>query len=691
MKGVDHRAVFWIPFLVTIILFSVFVFTFEYHSMQVAKRQLDEHARIIGDDLWHFNHPSAVEYLKLAANTSHYQHVSVVYKNGQIFEEVFSNTPTLWERVGIRLQLVHRVLLSSPVRYNKRSIGRIEAIWLPQTLFPSVLVFSFMNLLLIIFFLYQRVSREKIFLEEKVRERTEDLYEQKIEGELINKYLESVSNEFQALLDNSPVGILFNDFNRVIKRVNSEITRITGYLPEELIGGTTRIFYESKEIYEKHGRRNYPVLKREGFLQMDSEILRKDGTPVLCRWHARVITGVHDISGVVWILEDISLQQKMEKEILRVKKLESVGVLAGGIAHDFNNLLMAILGNISLAATMTRDNENVQEFLAIAEKASNRAKDLTSKLLTFASGGEPVKTAESLPQLLEDSASFVLSGSNVMCLYEFDDDVWPVKMDKGQINQVTQNLVLNAKQSMASGGTVTISCDNIDDGTLIPGLSKRAYVRLRVRDEGSGIEQSNLERIFDPYFSTKGKDANKGSGLGLAIVHSIVSKHGGLITVDSTVGEGSLFTVYMPAVPEAQPVSEYRTDTAAVFGKGRVLVMDDNRDICNVARNMLDYLGYESEEVYNGHDAVTLYERGLKQGERFDVAIMDLTIPGGMGAEEAVKLILAVDPKAKVIVSSGYVRDVVLENYQAYGFCANVSKPYQLSELSSVLKKVLDG
>jgi CheY-like chemotaxis protein len=263
-------------------------------------------------------------------------------------------------------------------------------------------------------------------------------------------------------------------------------------------------------------------------------------------------------------------------------------------------------------------------------------------------------------------------------------------MDKAQINQVIQNLVVNADQSMANGGVVSISCDNaVIAAEQVPGLEQGRYVRVSVRDSGIGITKDNIGRIFDPYFSTKGKNSTKGSGLGLSIVRSIIIKHGGNIMVDSSPGEGSTFTLYLPAMAEENFAKA--AGTAIADSKGRILVMDDEEIIRDVTCKMLSHLGYESERSSDGDEAITLYEDNFRRGRRFDAVIMDLTIPGGMGGQEAVTRLLELDPQAKVIVSSGYSHDPILVNFGSYGFCNIVSKPYQLHELSRVLADTLAG
>ena len=528
-------------------------------------------------------------------------------------------------------------------------------------------------------------------LEHKVDERTADLIDAKIEAEKINQDLRSAGARLQALLDNYPVGILFVGYDRVIKRVNAEMTRISGYSQEELEGDTTRKFYPSQESYEENGRRNYPNLRRKGVCELQNDLLRKDGTSVPCNWQGRIIETSEGLEGVVWSVEDISHRLRLEEELLKVKKLESIAVLAGGIAHDFNNILVAIIGNVSLAERLVEEKNQVRELLARAISASLRAKNLVVRLLAFASGGEPVRGSASLPELLRESVPFVLAGSNVKCEYDIPVALWSINMDRGQLDQVFQNLVLNADQSMPEGGTMTISCANVEvTADDIPGLRPGRYVRAEVRDSGHGIRSEHIDRIFDPYFSTKEKDSNKGSGLGLSIVHSIITRHEGMITVQPGPCKGTAFTLYLPALAEER-AEEERPQEVIVKGRGRVMIMDDEEIVRRVVCDMLSYLGYEGIEAGDGHEALSLYERFLREGQRIDAVIMDLTIPGGMGGREAVRRLLLLDPQARAIVSSGYFDASGMHDFRAAGFADIVSKPYQMLDLSRVLSAVLAG
>jgi signal transduction histidine kinase/ActR/RegA family two-component response regulator len=392
------------------------------------------------------------------------------------------------------------------------------------------------------------------------------------------------------------------------------------------------------------------------------------------------------IYGGIEVVRDITARKKMTEEVLRAQKLESIGLLAGGIAHDFNNLLTALLGNVSLAKTYAgTDTKKVVEKLAAAEKASLRAKDLTQQLLTFSKGGAPVKKVMYIKELLTDSCSFALRGTNVNCGYEFEEDLWPVDVDSGQFSQVIHNLALNADQAMPEGGIVSIKAENIVLDKKNPlSLIAGNYVRIAVNDQGVGIGHQDLAKIFDPFFTNK----PGGSGLGLATAFSIIKNHQGHITVESTPGKGSTFVVYLPAA-DKQAVDIHKEDVRTYLGQGRILVMDDNEEVREIAAGLLSHAGYTVDLVNEGAEALSVYRQAQKTGKRFDVVILDLTVPGGMGGKEASEKILAVDPSAKIIVSSGYANDPIMADYSKHGFSGVVPKPYKVQELSKVVHDVL--
>jgi PAS domain S-box-containing protein len=390
--------------------------------------------------------------------------------------------------------------------------------------------------------------------------------------------------------------------------------------------------------------------------------------------------------GIIEYARDISNQKLMEKEMQKVEKLESLGILAGGIAHDFNNILTVILGNVSLAKMPGRCDEKIIKRLTDAEKACERAKDLTQQLLTFAKGGTPIKKTAAIAELIRDTAGFALRGSNVRSEVSIAEYLWAVDVDEGQISQVIHNLVINADQAMPQGGVLKLRAENmrIDANKAIP-LPEGNYIAIAIIDQGVGIPKEYVAKIFDPFFTTK----QKGSGLGLASSYSIISNHGGHITVESAPGIGSTFTFYLPAsekkIENKKPAAEI-----APTGNGKILVMDDEDLIRDVARDILNSLGYETELARDGAEALALFRRAKDVGKPYAAVIMDLTIPGGMGGEEAVKKLHAIDPDAKAIVSSGYSTGPIMSDFKTYGFSGVITKPYRIADMGKTLQLIIN-
>ena len=348
-------------------------------------------------------------------------------------------------------------------------------------------------------------------------------------------------------------------------------------------------------------------------------------------------------------------------------------------------MLTAILSNISLAKMSVQQDDDAYRRLAAAERACLRAEGLTQQLLTFSKGGAPIKKAASVVELIHETVEFALRGSNVKSYYDLPDDIWPVNVDEGQISQVINNLIINADQAMPNGGTVTLRVGNVELGPDDPlPLPEGQYVRLSVRDTGVGIEEDSLVRIFDPYYTTK----EGGSGLGLATTYSIIMRHEGHISVESSPGQGTTFHVYLPAITGGMPMESFgHEEVGASIGK--VLMMDDEEMIRDSVVVGLQALGYDAESASDGAEALEVYKRALDSHEPFDVVIMDVTVPGGMGGVEAIKQLLRLDPAAKAVVSSGYSNDPVMSDYGSYGFKGVITKPYEIQDLSSLIIKLI--
>ncbi|MBA7534820.1 Sensor kinase CckA [subsurface metagenome] len=363
-----------------------------------------------------------------------------------------------------------------------------------------------------------------------------------------------------------------------------------------------------------------------------------------------------------------------------------MGILAGGIAHDFNNILTVILGNISLARIST-DQDIISSSLEEAEQASIRAEDLTRQLLTFSKGGSPIKKTVPIEELIRESAGFALRGSNVKCEYSIPEDLWPADVDEGQVIQVIGNLVINADQAMPEGGVIKVSSENVNirPEDAVP-VKNGEYVKISIKDRGIGIAREHLEKIFDPYFTTK----QKGSGLGLSISYSIIRNHDGHIDVESYPGLGSTFHIYIPASPEKAGEKKEKEEEKPLAGTGKILVMDDEEMIRRFAGKCLKHIGYGVTLAKEGAGAVKLYKDARDAGKPFDIVILDLTVPGGMGGEEALKKLIEIDPEVKALVSSGYSDAPVMANYREFGFCGVIAKPYEIKELNENLNKLLD-
>ena len=377
-----------------------------------------------------------------------------------------------------------------------------------------------------------------------------------------------------------------------------------------------------------------------------------------------------------------------ERTLQRAEQRSAIGTLAGGIAHDFNNLLTAILGNINIATYCLPPDHHVYNNLVDAEKATKRAHKLTNQLLTFSKGGGPVKETASIEEVIRESAFFILHGSNVDCRIDIPDNLWLATIDKGQIGQVIQNLTLNADNAMPDGGTITIRCRNFtadEHSTILP---KGEYVQVSIKDQGIGIAEQDIPKIFTPYFTTREKGSTKGNGLGLAIVDSIISRHGGHIEVETSFGEGTTFTFYLPA-SSANAHKQEEINGDILFGEGRILVMDDESMILEVMKRSLPSIGYSVETADSGEQALQMFDEAAKRGQPFSLVIMDLTIPGGMGGKETAERLLAQYPDAILLVSSGYAEDPIMTDPEAYGFKGALQKPYALRELSHLLHKLL--
>jgi len=505
------------------------------------------------------------------------------------------------------------------------------------------------------------------------------------ESRLAQMALQESEELFRTLVEKmgEGVGIVDPDDNFVF--ANPAAHDLFGTEAGKLIGRSLREFV-SRDSFDTVRRQN-SIRKAGKESTYEMEIVRNDGECKNIIVTATPMFNVDggEIKGVLGVFRDVTRIKKMEEELTRAEKLDSIGILAGGIAHDFNNILTAIMGNISLSKMDVGSEKEVYRRLSDAENAAVRAQDLTMQLLTFSKGGAPIKKAASIIEIVRDSAGFVLRGSNVRAEFIFPENLPAAVVDSGQISQVINNLVINADQAMPNGGVIMISVEEsmIDSDMNLP-VSPGLYLKLTIKDEGIGIKKDQLPRIFDPYFTTK----SAGSGLGLATTYSIIKRHDGHIEVESEPGRGTSFIIYLPASMES-PSDRSESDCPEYSGDGRILVMDDERSILNVTTVALEKLGFRVDAVPDGQTAVDHYRRAFEENDPFAAVIMDLTVPGGMGGAKALELIKEIDPNICAIVTSGYSTDPVMANYRSYGFLGYIVKPFKVQDLTGALKQVL--
>jgi len=487
-------------------------------------------------------------------------------------------------------------------------------------------------------------------------------------------------------------GVIATDVAGRVTLLNPVAEQLTGWTQPEALG------HPLAEVFEiVNERTRQPVaspvdqvLATGGTVGLanDTLLIARDGTErTIADSGAPIRDARGELSGVVLVFRDQTEKKRLDEELRRAQKLDSLGLLAGGIAHDFNNILTAIFGNISLARALSGPDEPSSMRLLEAEKAIRRARDLTQQLLTFSRGGEPIRRPLQLALLIRETLTFALAGSEVRAELTLAPDLWTVEADEGQLGQVLHNLVLNAVQAMPGGGRLEVRARNVEvQGAEPHPLPPGAYVCLTVIDQGSGIPPRDLERIFDPYYTTK----EQGRGLGLTVSFSIVRSHGGSIFVDSLPGLGSRFHVYLPASDRpARPASPAPQQVSSRHG--RVLVMDDEATVREVAVAMLAHLGYQATGVRDGAEAVAVYHEARQHETPFDFVIVDLTVPGGLGGLETLQQLRRIDPAVRALVSSGYSRDPVMARYAEHGFCGVVSKPYRIEELGAALDEALGG
>lgn len=501
---------------------------------------------------------------------------------------------------------------------------------------------------------------------------------------------ERLSVTLQSISD----GMIALDINSKVVLINKIAEKLTGCNHDEAIGkNLDEIFHMVDEKTRTICKNPVEKILKDGIIIKPSSnnlLISKDGKERnIINSAAPIRDKNNKVIGIVLIFKDITKDRRIDEELQKIHKLESLGILAGGIAHDFNNVITGISGNISLAMLSIDSPEEAYKILSDAQSAVVQAKSLSQQLLTFSKGGSPRKKIISFINLLNDTIPFLLRGSNAIYEMNISTDLWAGEVDESQIRQVIANIVINAEQSMPEGGLIKIKAENIIMGKdlEIP-LIEGKYVKISIKDEGIGIPKKHLSKIFDPYFTTK----QKGTGLGLSTCYSIIKKHYGHISVESVLGKGTTFSIYLPASKEIiEHNDEPQKIKLNIEGMKKILVMDDDDIVRNVIGKMLKYLNFKVDFAIDGVEAIEKYNELIKSNSKYDLVIMDLTVPGSMGGDKAIKELLKIDPNVKAIVSSGYSNKTIMSNYKDYGFSGAIAKPYKIEDLSDIIKQVLNN
>jgi PAS domain S-box-containing protein len=534
-------------------------------------------------------------------------------------------------------------------------------------------------------------------------ETLDDVSEQKLNEQA----LRNSEMRLHSVIQGSPIPTFVIGKDHIVIYWNKALEELSGIKAQEVIGTTDcyKSFYKEKRpalanlmvdqaldtIPQWYSNKyTKSALIEEAYEATDFFPELKGGGKWLRLTAAVIRDSQGNLVGAIETLEDITERKRAEEQLITVRKLESLGMFADGIAHDFNNLLSIMLRNIFTAKLSLADEQHGLwgEELEIAEKAALQAKELSYRLVTFAKGGEPIRKIGSISQLLMDSVVFSLSGSNVVCEFSLPGDLWLIEMDDVQIRQVIHNLAVNAREAMPEGGAITVDAENVivAAGCGLP-LKEGNYVKWSVKDHGIGIPQENLQRILDPYFTTKLTATGRGKGLGLAICYSIVKRHEGFIDIKTEPGVGSTFSVYLPAPPQGDSIKKAKTDQGDTRG-GRILLMNDEETVRDATGIVLNYLGYDVDYAKDGKEAIDLYRTAKEKGRPFSAVILALYMPEGMGGKEAISELLAIDPYITAIVSCGYSNDPVVSEFRKYGFSGAVDIPYDIEKMKKILNNL---
>ncbi len=672
-------------------IFLVFVGYYWNYSLEREQRRVDTHSRVIASATWDFYIESMTEYCKLASKAYNYKHILVTKSNGETIISIESSLQKPLDRFLLDMGLLQTINIESEIKYENQVIGRVIVTWLNTAIYTILYTFVIVMLILTILWFFLRTVRAKQELENRVEERTVHLQKEIVERKQAEKELETFAKRLAIHVEQTPLGVIEWDLDFKVIQWNKAAEEIFGYTHEEAFGQYAADLIIPEQVREHVSSIWNDLINKEGGTRSENENITKNGNVVTCEWYNTTLVDSEDVViGVASLVLNISESKRLESQLRQAQKMEAIGTLAGGIAHDFNNLLAAILGYADMAMDDIPDHSPVKDQIEEVLKAGNRAKELVKHILSFSRKEAQERVPVRIYHIAIDALKLLRASipTTIEIKQNTDSRCGNILADPTQIHQVLINLCTNAAQSMdENGGLLEVELIsvqlNANDVINEPNLKTGHYVRLSVKDTGIGIDKEHIDRIFDPYFTTK--DVGKGTGMGLAVVVGIVKSHDGMITVDSKTDKGTTFNVYFPRIEEQ--TQEIIEETAPLpTGTEKILVVDDEKSIIDMIKGRLERLGYQVTTRTSSMDALELFR---SQPNAFDLVLTDQTMPELTGEKLATQL-LEISPNLPIIICTGYSAKMDAGKASSIGISAFIMKPVDKKELAMTIRQVLD-
>ncbi len=690
----NYKKITAITVIVFSVVFSFFVLLYEIHVRRQARIRMEEHARVISDAMWNYNEKVAYEYLLLALRSEGYHRLVVIDDRNEIFLDIREEDQESSENWLISLGLIPRIFLSAVIFHNGAFIGRVHAVWYCKSIYVYFYVLFAMALGVVVVYLYTRLFESKRDLEDRVRARTlelersnESLKNEIIERKSIEKALRESEEKFRTALEAYPDPVIIYDREGRMIYFNPAFTEVFGWLDKDSADQNAQDSILLKDLFKDRQMLDR-LMSGQPLAATETKMYSGKGEVIPVIVSGGIFRDENgQPSGRIINIKDISEYKKMQDQLLRGQRMESIGTLAGGVAHDFNNILMGIQGNVSLLLFDMRETDAAWPKLKTMEKYIQQGANLSRQILSFARGvrheTKPVDINEVVQKTLD-----LLQRTHKEISIEIDcqKDVYPVIADQTQIEQALMNLYVNACQAMTTGGVLKIGTKNVYPGqrhVKSVGQSENKFVQISVMDTGIGMDNNTRERIFDPFFTTK--EMGKGTGLGLASVYSIVKNHGGTIEVYSEKGKGSRFEILLPST-DSPARREFPSMEPIVKGTETILLVDDEEMILEIGGEILKKIGYRVLQANSGQKALDLYRH---HQDEIDLVILDMIMPD-MDGKQVYDRLKQIYNGVKVLVSSGFSMEGTLENVLEKPSRGFIQKPFRIEELSRKIREILN-